>query len=475
MQSHLNIKALILTAAVCFITISWGCKKLVSIPEPINSITTDETFATTEKATSAVSGIYYDMSVGNNTINYACGSITFYAGVYADELIASGSLFENLLYYQFSQVQSNGGELDGQFWGPAYSDIYKANATIEGLEASTKLTSAVKNQLIGECKFLRAFCYFYLVNLFGDVPLVTTSSWQSNSLLKRADTSQVYQQIISDLKDAQNLLAGDYAISVGERIRANKWAATALLARVYLYNADWEDAETQATAVINNSSLYNLTPLSDIFLRNSSEAILQWQCVNQSQWNYATYEGYVFNLPNSNFAKSKAFAPSDQLLADFEVNDQRRTTWIDSSVIRRSIYRYPCKYKIYSTTEGNNPEYYTVLRLAEQYLIRAEAEAKQSRLAEAIADLDVVRTRAGLDSLPTSLDQGQVLAAAAHENRIEFLAEWGHRWFDLKRTGQADAVLGPIKGSSWKTTNRLWPLPQSEIITDPNLTQNPGY
>jgi len=478
MQSQIVIKkTLFFVAGVILTALNPACKKLVSIPEPINSITTDEVFTTPQKATSAVSSIYYDMSYGNDNIAYACGAITFYTSVYADELNVDGPLLQDIMSYQLSQVLSNGGELNDQFWKPMYSDIYKANAAIEGLEASKSLTTGVKNQLIGECKFLRAFCYFYLVNLFGDVPLVTTSSWESNSTLKRTPASQIFQQIISDLKDAQNLLAVDYSISTGERTRANRWAATALLARVYLYTSDWKDAETQATSVITNFTLYNLVSLDQVFLRNNKEAIFQLQCVSQGDWSYATYEGFVFQLPSPNFANAAAFSLTDQLINSFETNDQRKGFWVDSTNFSGPPYYFPAKYKIFQSTAGNNPEYSTVLRLAEQFLIRSEARARgnQNDLSGAISDLNIIRTRAGLDSLPTSLNQDQVLAAIAQENRIEFFAEWGHRWFDLKRTGQADAVLGPIKGSNWKTTNQLWPIPQSEIIDDPNLTQNQGY
>ena len=115
-----------------------------------------------------------------------------------------------------------------------------------------------------------------------------------------------------------------------------------------------------------------------------------------------------------------------------------------------------------------------MLRLAEQYLIRAEAEAEKGQLANAINDINVIRNRAWLGSLPGNLGQTQVLAAIAQENRIEFFAEWGHRWFDLKRTGQANSVLAPIK-PFWESTAQLFPIPYTEIQADPNLIQNPGY
>jgi hypothetical protein len=123
---------------------------------------------------------------------------------------------------------------------------------------------------------------------------------------------------------------------------------------------------------------------------------------------------------------------------------------------------------------GDATEYLMVLRLAEQFLIRAEARAHQKNLADAISDLNIIRHRAGLPDLSSSLVQADVLAAVEKEKRIEFFAEFGHRWFDLKRTGRVDAVLAPIK-PLWTSTAAFYPLPFSELQKDPNLTQNPGY
>lgn len=141
----------------------------------------------------------------------------------------------------------------------------------------------------------------------------------------------------------------------------------------------------------------------------------------------------------------------------------------------RCYLLFPIQIQNPTNSAGNISEYYTPLRLAEQYLIRAEARANQDNLNGAVDDLNVIRKRAVLTTLLNSLTQAQVLAAVAQENRIEFFAEWGHRWLDLKRTGQADAVLGSLKGSNWQTTDQLYPIPISEILRDPNLEQNPGY
>jgi hypothetical protein len=115
----------------------------------------------------------------------------------------------------------------------------------------------------------------------------------------------------------------------------------------------------------------------------------------------------------------------------------------------------------------------TVLRLAEQYLIRAEARTQQNNIAGAQADVNVIRHRAGLGDTPAN-DKESLLTAIDQERKHELFNEWGHRWLDLKRTGRADAVLSAIK-PQWKPTAVLFPIPESEIINNPALKQNPGY
>ena len=114
-----------------------------------------------------------------------------------------------------------------------------------------------------------------------------------------------------------------------------------------------------------------------------------------------------------------------------------------------------------------------VFRLAEQYLIRAEALAQQNKLDSALADLNLVRQRAGLGN-STAVTGTDVLAAVMHERQTELFAEWGHRWFDLRRTGTIDAVLGAVK-PGWQPTDSTLPVPFTQIQDNSLLTQNPGY
>ncbi|MEP7376060.1 MAG: RagB/SusD family nutrient uptake outer membrane protein [Chitinophagaceae bacterium] len=474
-RKKISMSALV---AFMFLILVSGCKKLVHIPEPVDTITTVKTFSNSGSANSAVAGIYYKMSSANQSSPFY-GRLTVYPALTADELrVSTGTE----TFYQNNSIPST----EDKFWGGIYSAIYSANAVIEGLQASKTLTAEIKNQYTGEAKFMRALCFFYLTNLFGDVSLVNNTDFATNSLLKRTPSDQVYQQIVNDLQDAQDQLPSDYSVSGGERTRANKWAATALLARVYLYLGKWAKAEEQATEVLNNSGTYSLCEdLNNVFLKSSQETILQLEI---NEYPYATYEGSQFipeyqtkDFDSATIASNwMYFVPNyyltDQLVNTFESGDQRKENWlINTGLLNGTNYYYPYKYKVRRGSAGSVSEYNILLRLAELYLIRAEARAKQNNLNGAISDLNFIRLRASLTGVSSSLSQTQILDDIAQENRVEFFAEYGHRWFDLKRTGQADAILIPIKGSNWQTTDQLYPIPKSELLLNPNLTQNLGY
>ncbi len=273
------------------------------------------------------------------------------------------------------------------------------------------------------------------------------------------------------MKDAENLLPDDYLITVHERIRPNKWAAKALLARVYLYTGNNSEAEARATEVINNNALFSiLDDLNAVFLKNSQESIWQLQVLNV--YPFATGDGNRFVPYDAN--NSPQFYLAAELVNAFDSADKRKELWTQNYDFSGTVYFYPFKYKVKESTPDNVTEYYTVLRFAEQYLIRAEARTALNNLPGAIEDLNVLRRRAGLTDLPTSLTQEQTFAAVMQERRVELFAEWGHRWLDLKRTGQADAVLSAVK-SQWQSTAKLYPIPLSELKVNHNLVQNPGY
>ncbi len=205
-----------------------GCKKVIKVPEPINTITTEKVFDKEANAISAVISVYSFMSFSQNSNYFSSGFMTIAGGMSGDELIQFGNPTNE---FATNQLFSSTGSVYGAIWSPAFYNIYQVNAILEGLQVSDKLSDSLKKQLTGELKFLRAFNYFYLVNLFGGVPLVTTTSFSANSTLKRASVSEIYDLIIDDLKEAKGLLNSDYQPTNNERIRVNKWAAMALLCK----------------------------------------------------------------------------------------------------------------------------------------------------------------------------------------------------------------------------------------------------
>ena len=462
-SSHNYYTGKLLSCCLFILSLFISCKKFVDIKPAPNLTETATVFSNDQTAISAVAGVYIQMRGPSR--NFTNGGMSIFGGLSSDEIYntATSPIYDP--YYKNALLSTTSTVFDN-FWSPAYRNIYRINAILEGLETSGSVTLPVKNQLTGEMKMTRAFYYFYLVNLFGDVPLVITTDYRINAIMPRTPVAHVYQQIVADLISAQSLLSSTY-ISVN-RGRPNKWTAASLLARVYLYQKDWANAEAQAAAVIN-SNMYSLeTDLNKVFLIASNETI--WQLASTGD-AVNTDQGAIF-IPASASATAKpVLALTTHLSNAFELNDQRKTKWTKTNINGGVSYPYPYKYK--QRTPTPLVEYNVVFRLAEQYLIRAEARAQQNNIPGAQSDLNIIRNRAGLADT-TAITQADLLIAIEHERRIELFTEWADRWLNLKRTDHAEAVLSPIK-ANWQNTDVLYPLPFVELERNVFLTQNPGY
>jgi hypothetical protein len=465
-----------------------GCKKLITVSPPETAIAQANVYNADATAIAVLTGIYANISNATPVQPGTIPGLTLYTELSGDELtLWSGvSSLTATAYYTNALT----GVLNGygsEFWANTYPAIFSCNAAIEGLNGSSGLTPAVKQQLLGEAKFMRAFFYFYLVNLYGDVPLALSSDYKINSSLARSSSATVYQQIIADLHDAQqslstNFLDASVEQTSSDRVRPTLWAATALLARTYLYNGNWTGADSAASVLIANSSLFGLSPLNNAFLRASlgnNEAIWQLQPVTNNPPN--TMDGYVFIIPSTGLSTGGNFGTylSSFLINSFEPGDQRLTNWTDTITLSGTTYYYPYKYKI-NSTDPSTPvtEYLMMLRLGEQYLIRAEARAYEGNVGGAQNDLDSIRSRAGLPGTSAST-QSTLLSAILHERQVELFAELGHRWMDLKRMTSIDSVMSlvtPQKGGGmWNSYQQLYPVLYNDLQLDPNLQQNPGY
>lgn len=477
-----TIKYLIPLAIACQ-TIS--CKKFIDVGSPVTSTNAANVYTSDETAISVLNGIYAKMSLGNSTLIYsssAVSSISVLPGLLADELTLFNTNNANLLPLYRNDLTSNTN--DNNYWSALYNQVFSCNSAIEGIKASSKLTPAVAKQLLGEALFMRAFSHFYLVMLYGDVPLVTQSDPSINAKLTRVEQIQVYAQIINDLKEAKTLLSEDYLAagllnsyptSNAERVRPTKWAAAALLARVYLYTNNYSNAASEATEVINNTSLFQLTALDVTFKKNSTETIWSLQPVNFGSRSN-TGEGALFILPSTGPSANYPVYLSNNLLESFEPQDQRLEKWVDSVGTGINVYYYPKKYQV-GLEEAEVQEYSIIFRLGEQFLIRAEAYAHQNKIEEAQNDLNQIRNRAGLPNTTANNEQS-LTGAIFHERQVELFTEWGHRWFDLKRSQKINEIMNivsPQKGGIWASYKYLFPIPQTELNVNINLVQNEGY
>lgn len=492
-----NIKYVLLLAVLLF----FGCSKLVDIDEPIDTTTTAKLFLTDDKADQTLAGMYAQMTVGQQTaIALTSGGATIYGGLAGDELVpndAVGIAEANDIFKHKMLAENSLSE--AVLWMPTYQVVYTANAILDGEAASTSvtLTKAKRNELKASAKFVRALCFFYLTNFFGDIPLPLSSNHVHNMSLTKVPQDQVYEKIITDLEDALLIHKEGTSQSLTTKFRANKQAIETLLARTYLYAKNWEKADFYANEVITKGP-NTLETLEKAFNTNSNEAIFQLSVIPNiiefHEVKYLTpmypllllpvdvqemftapdvYEEYVPALIPQNYL-------SDELVNAFEIGDKRKDVWVSynpSGNIQpyngRKFY-FPYKYKN-PEDPAASPGSYTVLRLAEAYLIRAEARAMRNEISLAAEDIDKIRLRAGLGRT-TATDQDALIKAVAQERRIEFFAEWAHRFFDLKRTGKALAVLSAIPEKSAVTKDKLvFPIPKNDIKNNPKLIQNPGY
>jgi len=458
LQYNIRSKIWLVSAILVAISIS-SCKKLIEIPSnPSAQILQSTVYNDSADIMSAVAGVYVNFKVSGGGNNIFSGMMTQYIGCASDELSnVSGNTFLTNTYLATDATAS-------QFWTTGYQNIYYINACLSGIASTTAISESLKQSLLGELKMVRAMSYFYLVNLYGAVPIVTSTDYTVNAVLPRSSVDSVYNFILSDLTDAHSALKATYP-SAG-RARPNLYTADALLARLYLYRGQYTQAEAMASEIIN-SGLYSLTALTSVFVSGSKEAIWQLPAIGVTS---QTTEASAF-IPFS-----PSITPSWQvttgLLNSFELNDLRKTSWVGTSTISTKNYYYPLKYRQQLAT-ATPADGYVVFRLAEQYLIRAEARAQQNKPDSALADLNVIRKRAGLGN-STASTTAQILTAVIQERRTELFCEWGHRWFDLIRSGTINTVMSTIK-TGWAPTAALLPVPATDIQNDPFLTQNPGY
>ncbi|SEL89098.1 RagB/SusD family nutrient uptake outer membrane protein [Parapedobacter koreensis] len=448
-------KKYIITLSLCFTLLAPTACDFLDIPLPKDQLVQDNVYTTDQSAIAAVAGVYEGMINASGQL----GNLNIALELCADNLAFSGN---DNGYVQFFEgnVQENNSYVQN-LWTAFYRNIYRCNAVLEGLPAATNVSPELRDQLRGELLALRAFCYFYLINLWEDVPLITGTDYRVNQGLGRTPTTDIQEVMLRDLEEAKGLLTSDYPSS--DRGRINLRAVQALLARIYASLENWQEAASLAGDIMSDAT-YELEGSEDVYKVGSRETI--WQLI---PYNFPAQA--PTHIPGNPGIVPTYYLTPD-LIDTFMPDDKRLQAWTGMNTVGEASYYYSRKYRV---TTGNNPvtEALVVFRLAELYLIRAEANAILGNEEEALLDLQAVRSRAGLGDIEV---QGEaLLRAITDERRRELFAEWGFRWLDLRRTGTADDVLGAAK-PGWLPTDALWPLPINEMERNPYLVpQNPGY
>lgn len=453
---------LVVVALACFVQVA--CEDFVAVSLPNSQLTAPVVFEDKATANAAMVGVYAKIRENGLLCGTASG-LSHQLGNYSDELTYFGNPLNTSLDFYNNTLLASNHEL-ADLWNSSYNQIYAANAVLEGVQQATLLPAATKEELAGEALFVRALLHFYLVNLYGAIPYVTTTDYKHNSMISKTQATAVYELLQNDLNQAISLLPSEYVTQ--ERVRPNKATARALLARVNLYTGNWAEASNGASAVLNDTDLYTWNDDLDLEFRKESTATI-WQLTPGLEGKN-TEEGITFIFTS---APPPLSALSDAFVASFAGGDLRKTHWIGSVTSGLSTWHYPFKYKESEYT-GASVEYSILFRLAEMYLIRAEARAHQGDLIGAKEDLNIVRARAGLGATAATT-ASEIIAAVLQERRFEFFTELGHRFFDLKRTDTIDPVLSALK-PGWDAKDKWFPIPASEIELNPNLgPQNLGY
>jgi len=427
-----------------------SCKKFLSV-EPKDYVSDANTIFDKASAQTALRGTYRALA-DNSYYGERFVEVGFWAG---------GDWINKTTGGAANIVNQNFRADDAYFenvWSAIYSTINSANNVISKvpLVEDVGLDDSLRNNIIGQAYFLRALSYFDLIRSWGGVPLVlvpSTSATGGNSTVARSSIEDSWAQVESDLDSAFQLLS--YTVN---RVIATKYTVVALRARLHLYKKEWAEAEKDATVLIENNQDYTLlSPYNSWFGQQNEESIFELEFSEQNPITIYAEMQIPANSGAYRYAPSQTLV---NLLTDQTIGGGR------SELVAKNVQAGITTWYGNLYTKKTDPTY--VLRIAEQYLIRAEARTEQGvDLSGALKDLNVVRERAGLKDVSYKT-KSEILQAIFDERRVEFALE-PFRWFDLARTGNAVSIL------DIPNYKLVFPIPSTEITLNPNLVQNPGY
>lgn len=449
------MKSLIYISLLTISLTALSCTDLLN-PKPVDRITDVKVLTDANSARVVLTSAYRDLAnLGAPKI--IAGDLT------ADNLIHNGTFTQYREISSKDMSASNGSA--SALWGVIYSMSYIANFLYEGLP-QIDIPQSQYDEITATASFLRAYAYFVGVYTFGGLPIVATTDVDENRQIPRASFVETLDFIESELLYALDKLPEE-SFNTGE---ATNGAVKALLARYYLYTENWSEAEKYSTNVIegNGTKEYFLeeefeNAVSDF----STESI--FEIVYSANDNPGTSTNFSIN---NLFVGRREIIPSSELVLALQNDGGDRNVVLEFDGINArgsdngwTIVRYGPFDNI------------QLFRLAEMYIIRAEARAQQNNISgteSAESDINKIRERAGVP-LIQGTSKNQMLLVIENERRMELCFE-GHRWFDLIRTGRANTVMDEFT-SNWTEKDELWPIPLREITNNPSLkdAQNPGY
>lgn len=453
-----NIKYFLIVAIALSVT---GCKKYLETT-PVNAVSDLDPITDKTSAETALRGVYRQLASANY-YGETYVTLGYFPSADIKNLTTGGAA--NLVNINFRSDEV----LFNSAWNAIYNTINRANHVISkiGDVDDPLLTQALKDKYTGEAKFIRALAYFDLARAWGGVQLILepTTNLVNRPKIQRSTLDQTYDQVLKDLQDAEQLLPDGL-----NRIRATKRTVWALRARLHLYRKEWQLAEDYASKLIANTTDYTLVKPYSAWFKNNAigtpESIfeLEYSASNPSairaQMQHPTNGGTYRYAPNDKFVQllNDATKSGGRSALINKVTQGSTTIWFGDL-----YYRLP----------ATDPAY--IFRIAEMYLIRAEARAQLTKLTLAVDDLNKVRDRAGVAN-STASTQDDILLAIENERRVEFAFE-AHRWFDLARTKRAKVVLEALDANIKVEAHELvFPIPVTQIQLDKeNLQQNDGY
>lgn len=491
-RQHLK-SAIVVRIAIATILLS-ACTDFLT-EDPKGSFSSETFYQTDKQALQAVNGVY-------NAIAFSSfdNALWVFGDIASDDAVKGGNPGDQaeITYIDEFNADANNGIISN-YWSFTYEAIARANNVIAYVPAVT-MDEALKGRIIGEAKFLRAYNYFNLVNIFGKVPLKLLPQLTQETIhVPLSEVSDIYLQIENDLTDASAVLPDAYSLSdVG---RVTRGAALAMLGKVNLYQQKWAvaiDYFQQVEAMGIYKLLPNYTDNFKLTNENSSESVFEIQHLSNrnpftgsalNQWLAPASEGgYYFNAPTKGlveaFEKNATGEVDPRLDASIGRDGQQwlngetfSSSWSPTGYLTKK-HQQPLS-EVSSSLKGDGDLNYIYLRYADLLLMKAEAFNENGKTDSAQTNLNKIRQRARASyngTLPadllqdiTTADQNLLRTAIQKERRVELAQEF-HRYFDLIRWGKevAEAALG--KGFIYET-KRYFPIPQAEV--DANQAINP--